>query len=84
MQPRDDGLDVGAARLVEQVDLVDEQQADAASERVAGGGNAPATREDLELLGSSEEDGCVRELLRLLYVNRGGGDYAARQGPCRR
>ena len=66
------------------MDLVDEQQADAASERVAGGGNAPATREDLKLLGSSEEDGCVRELLRLLYVCRGGGDYAARRGPCRR
>ena len=66
------------------MDLVDEQQADAVGERVAGRGDAPATREDLELLGRGEEDGCVRELLRLLYVDRGGGDYAVRRGPCRR
>ena len=65
------------------MDLVDEQQADAVGERVAGEGNAPASREDLELLGRGEEDGGLRELLLLLYVERGGDHYGDRPGPCR-
>lgn len=59
------------------MDLVDEQQADAASERVAGGGNAPRRERISSFSGVVKRMVVCASLLRLLYVCRGGGDYAA-------
>ena len=64
---RDDRFDVGPTGLVEQVDFIDHEESQALHKRVVSEGSAPPAGENLELLGSGEDDVIVRELLMQFY-----------------